>query len=434
MNEKLHLGISVQDITPKIGSRLYGYISDFYSESINDRLTLKALLFCYSKTKAIIISASVCLLKTELSSELRKEISSQFDIEYNNIIICTTHTHTGPCLCDEEGWGSVDERYYLEIFRPAVMNAVEESAKNIQPVMVGIQTGECYAGVNRREITEDNRVNLGQNIEGAFNPQMTVISFSDNSSKTVANIIHYGCHATSAGVIPVISEDWPGVMMRALEEKSGAMTTFLNGPEGDIGPRLSNGLTAGGSIEYVNETGEIAARSAIEIFDRITEYKFLDMAVKSGSLKIPLKPRIPYCEAVKGMKEYEKCDFNVGLKIYDYFKKSAESYNNGYVDAQFKETEQTLIKIGNIIFASFPYELFCEIGMKINDATESANVLSLSNANGSDGYFVTQNQLSLGGYETDMFIYGDVQNFTNDADYYVIKETLKNMEDLLCTE
>ena len=86
------------------------------------------------------------------------------------------------------------------------------------------------------------------------------------------------------------------------------------------------------------------------------------------------------------------------------------------------------------MFVSFPYEIFCEIGMKINDATDKVNVLSLSNANGSDGYFVTRDQLYMGGYETDMFLYGDVQNFTDDADFYVIQETLKNLEDLICTE
>ena len=68
--------------------------------------------------------------------------------------------------------------------------------------------------------------------------------------------------------------------------------------------------------------------------------------------------------------------------------------------------------------------------MRIDDATKDLKVLSLSNTNGTKGYFPTQDQLCRGGYEVTMFKYNGVQTPTDDADYHLIKETLRNIERL----
>ena len=67
--------------------------------------------------------------------------------------------------------------------------------------------------------------------------------------------------------------------------------------------------------------------------------------------------------------------------------------------------------------------------MRINEFSEE-RILSLSNANGTEGYFPTENELCRGGYEVNSFKYRGVQTFTDDADYQIIKETLKNLEDV----
>ena len=69
--------------------------------------------------------------------------------------------------------------------------------------------------------------------------------------------------------------------------------------------------------------------------------------------------------------------------------------------------------------------------MRINGAVKGMRVLSLSNANGSEGYFPTQDQLCRGGYEIEMFKRSDIQHFVDDADFHIVKETLNNMEEFL---
>ncbi len=267
MKERFYLGVSKKDITPKIGAPLYGYVPDLFSESVNDNLTLQTFYFRYGDKKAIMVSISVCLLKTELARELRLEIAEKFGIDYGSIILSATHTHTGPCTAGEKGWGEVDMDYYREILKPALLESVKEASLKMEEVTVSVKTGESLVGVNRRELSKDNKINLGQCPWGAFNPEMTIISFKNTDHKILGNIIHYGCHGTAAGRIKIISRDWAGIMTDALDDETGGISAFFNGPEGDVGPRLLNGETAGHGIEYVHEMGEIAAKDALAIYN-----------------------------------------------------------------------------------------------------------------------------------------------------------------------
>jgi hypothetical protein len=86
-------------------------------------------------------------------------------------------------------------------------------------------------------------------------------------------MVHYGMHGTCAGSNYEISRDWSGVMCDMLEKDSKAITAFVTGPEGDVGPRLSNGRTTGNrDITYVYEIGNKAALDAVKIYKSIRVY------------------------------------------------------------------------------------------------------------------------------------------------------------------
>ena len=113
-----------------------------------------------------------------------------------------------------------------------------------------------------------------------------------------------------------------------------------------------------------------------------------------------------------------------------YYNKVRESYENDYVEKDVFQSEQNIIRIGNVAFVGFPYELFSEIGLRINEHIKDLHILSLSNTNGSLGYFPTQDQLCRGGYEIKMFKYNDIQSFTDDADFHLMSETIETINKL----
>lgn len=429
MEQKLLMGAAREDITPRIGSRIFGYSPNQYSEFVRDGLTATALAFQSGERRTMMITVSVCEVDTGLMRELRREIGGMIDIDPDAIIIAATHTHSGPALISHIGWGDIDYEYYDEIFRPRVLAAARKAAEAMQPVTMGIGQGECMVGINRRELREDNSIVLGQNPWGCFNPVMTVIDFRTGEGRTLASIVHYGAHGTAAGVSPAISRDWAGHMTDALDEVSGGITAFFNGPEGDVGPRLSNGKTVGGgNLAYVEEMGRMAAADAVRIYKSISEYRDADTDASSASLSLPLKPRISREEAGKKSEEYKEQKINCGRQMLEYFRKVAASYENGYQEKTHRSFEQTIVRVGSVAFAGFPYELFSEIGLRIDQAEKEMNVLSLSNANGDLGYFPTQDQLCRGGYEIDCFLYNEVQGYTDDADYQLMRVTLDHLK------
>ena len=431
MKHICYLGVSREDITPKIGTCLYGYRPNLHSESFRDRLHVTTFYLKQDDTQSLMISATVCSVQTNLVNRLREEISGLFSIPRENILLSATHTHTGPNLTGDIGWGEVDMEYYEGVFLPAVLKSVENALKNPISVTCGFATGLCKAGVNRRELTTENLVALGQNPWGVYNPEMTVISFRDESGKPIANMIHYGCHGTVSGQATAISRDWSGVMTDTLEEETGAITAFFNGPEGDVGPRISNGRTVA-TPDYIPEVDGIAAEAALCIYKKITDFSVPKLSAMENTLSLPLLPKLSMDEVMEGLEKFSDPDaVNWEGKMHHYYKAVKAAIEAGEADKESVFLSQTILRIGDVLFVAFPYELFSEIGMRIDGAVKDFKVLSLSNTNGSEGYFPTEDQLCRGGYEIIMFRYNNVQNFTDDADFHLMKETIRHIEELI---
>ena len=259
---------------------------------------------------------------------------------------------------------------------------------------------------------------------------MTVISFRSDAGKTVANMIHYGAHCTAAGCRSAISRDWPGIMIDTLDAVSGGITAFFNGPEGDIGPRLTNGMTSG-DMSHVRELGSIAAQDAVGIYKQVFDYHDVSLKTSSKELMIPVKKRPSLEETRERYKEYE----NKEAVVVDYMKKTTlekilASYEAGYKDLDAEAVPQNLIALGNVVFAASPFELFSEIGLRIDRCFPNARILSLVNTNGSGAYFITEDAICRGGYEVEMFLHSKIQPYVNNADWYLVTETVAHIQNM----
>ncbi len=427
--ERLSLGVARRSITPSIGAQLYGYRPDVFAETVADELSVTAFYFKQNDTQALMLSINVCLIQTELAQNILSLIQEKVGISRGNCMLCATHTHSGPNTAGEVGWGDIDQIYCDEILIPAILAAVEEAKNGVQSVKMGVAYGDSLVGINRRELTPENKITFGQDPKGCFEPRMTVISFVNNAGKPVANMIHYGAHATAAGKNVEITRDWPGIMVDALENHSGAMTAFFNGPEGDVGPRLSNGKTVG-NLEYVRELGAVAAGDAVRIYGNISRHTDVLLSVAVDTLFMPLKKRIDLETAKQGLEAYKDKTANCSAMMKAHFADVVRSYEEGFVEEAAHQVEQTVLALGDVVFAAFPYELFSELGMKIDAAFEEKAVLSLSNTNGSEGYFATRDALRLGGYEVDMFLYAHLQPYADHVQAYIVEETIRHIQKL----
>lgn len=429
MGNQLRVGVSRVNITPEIGGYLFGYAPDTRSKSINDELTATAIAFEYGKVRVLFISATVCTIDTELSNSIRKQISDEAAISESNVILSATHTHSGPRTNGVSGWGDIDWEYCSTIFIPQVVNAAKEALKSLKPAKLGVGTTESLVGINRRQYNADGITHLGQNPWGCFDKTMTVLSFKGEDNTPIANIIHYGAHCTAAGCNTEITRDWAGVMIDRLEKESGVVTAFFNGAEGDVGPRLTNGGTTG-NISYAIEHGAIAAQDALRAYKTIKEYRNVSVDCVTDRIKLPYGQRIPLAEAEKRLKALKNTTVNTGGLQYYYLSNVIASYQAGETEKLHLELPQTIVRLGQVVFIPFMYEMFSEISIRLREYSPYAHTLCLSNTNGCMGYLPSQDQICRGGYEIEVFLNQGIQPLTDDADNHIIKENLRILREM----
>ena len=404
---------------------MIGYESDLYSEEIHDNLDATAFVFQSGETAAVLVSATVCVVHKDISTVIRKQAEAQLGIPYDNIIIAATHTHSGPCTGEP-----IDRDYTDNIFIPQILSAIRQAKEAMVPVTMGYACGDSLVGINRREPRlRDNKIILGQCPWGPFDPRMTAISFKNEEGQTVATMIHYGAHATASGINHTITQDWPGVMVRRIEELTGATAAFFNGAIGDVGPRITNGCTVG-DVPMAQELGGVAAQDATRVLKNVTLYTDADVKGVTAQMNLPLKTRIPLEVAQEKLQAFVGVDgVSSDIAIQQYYEGVVKSYADpDFKEAEYITEEQTILRIGNLVFVGFGYEIFCEISLRIQKDNPNFVILPVTNANAYYAYFPTQSAISRGGYEVQMFQTANIQEYVDDVDYRLICESLKNIE------
>ncbi len=423
---KFFCGAARADITPPVGTLLFGYNPHQVSTSVHDNLAVTAAAFSDGETTAVLVTADVCEIQTALSDEIRQAAGEAAGIDWQNILLSATHTHSAPNVAGMEGWGDVDRPYVDAIFLPAVVKAVKEAVGAMEPAEIGIAETESRVGVNRRELKRGGRIDFGQNPWGPFDPTMTVIAVRAADGRGILNLVHYGCHGTAAGCNREISRDWSGMMVDRMQRETGILTAYWQGACGDTGPRISNGATTG-DITYVEELGSLAAMDAVRAWRQIRSYRTPALSVFRGTVRIPTVPLPAEEEVLHKLASFgdpEKL-INIQALTYGHWRDVLAAIRDGITPPDAFTYDNTLVALGDILWIPHPFEIFTEITLRLRQYAPYAHVLSLSTTNGTNEYLPTKGELLRGGYEVECFRFGHVFPMTDDADEAIIEENLR---------
>ena len=431
MSEKTFLaGAAREDITPPVGTLLYGYTPDTVSESVHDPLTTTAVAFRQWEECAVLMTVTVGDFGTALCDEIRREIGEELGLPPSRILVAATHTHSAPNVSGIEGWGEIDRPYADGILFPAMKKACRDAVSNLAPAEIAVGVVKSKVGINRRQQYRDGSIGLGQNPWGCYDPYMTCVSLRNaETKKGIVNLIHYGCHGTAAGRNHEITRDWSGIMTDRLEAQTGILTAYWNGAQGDVGPRLTNGATVG-NIRFVEELGGVAAQDAWRAWEALGPYKEGTLGIREDTVKIPRKPLLPEAEVRAKLDSYENPDalINIQRLEYVYYRAVMDEYEAGEPEYE-KELRlpQTILTLGDIAFIPFPFEIFAETSMRMRAYSPFRYTLCLSNANGYNAYLPTEDQIVRGGYEIGCFLYSSAHPLVNSADQIILDENLRIM-------
>jgi hypothetical protein len=398
-NAVLQAGIAKVDITPTENLYMGGYdelCRTGKSDGVDGKIYVRALVFDDKMNKVVFIEADIVSLSPADYTPLRKIISSETGIPFENIMLGCVHNHAAP-YPDEKNKDSNWSKQLNTKFVLAVKNAIAD----LEPVKIGGGVGKSNIAMNRRHMMEDTIstttfdennssqsygkyktdkpvliremagvYRLGNNPKGSIDDEVGILRIDKISGAPKAVLVNYACHGTSlGGRNNKISPEWNGNMLNYIEENVPGVTgIFVQGAAGDINPRFVGGID--GIKDNVIKTRELGCeigKEVVKVYSNIQTAQPLSSQIKLVHRDITC-PR-KYAAVV-------------------------ENFRNTTLDVP-----TTAIRIDQFIWVTFPGELFHEIGQNVKTITHSRFPYLVGYCNGSLGYLPTQQAHAEGGYE-----------------------------------
>ena len=143
----LKVGVAQSDITPPIGTCLAGYFNKRVSTGIIHPLRAKAIVAGSGDERVALITCDLITMTAEVCQRVRKIVHDATGILESHVMICSTHTHTGPDLRPSNANCPRNEEYYEGV--PArIAQAAIDAANSQKDAVMCIGTEQEEAAVN----------------------------------------------------------------------------------------------------------------------------------------------------------------------------------------------------------------------------------------------------------------------------------------------
>ncbi len=240
------------DITPPLGIALGGRGGpDTKAGKVLDPLRAQ-VLYLRDDTGAgfVLVSLDLIGLPPSLSERLRTRVVHELGVDFNLVLLNTSHTHSGPYMIREllAGVGPAPpvEIDYFATLTENIIAATRQAGKNLKAVKVETFRGTSQVAINRRNRNQAGKTAMLPNVNGPINDEVWVMKVSPLDGTKPAVVFSYACHPVIvygyAG--SVISADFPGVTRNILRDKLGAaQVQFVQGTAGNVRPRATANLT-----------------------------------------------------------------------------------------------------------------------------------------------------------------------------------------------
>lgn len=192
--------------------------------------------------KAVLVTTDILGFPQKMSNRIRDRIGSKYGLTRAQIILSSSHTHTGPVVQDalsdiyplEPQHVAVIKKYSADL-ENKIVDLTGEALKSLAPAQIYSGNGITRFQVNRRNNVEKNILNITE-LNGPNEYSVPVLKVADASGKLVAVVFGYACHATVLS-INLFSGDYPGYAQLELEKLYPDVTAmFFQGAGADQNP------------------------------------------------------------------------------------------------------------------------------------------------------------------------------------------------------
>lgn len=242
-DESWKVGIARTIITPSTPTWMAGYAARTSpSDGKLHDLWAKALyLEDISGNCAVLITMDILGVTSEFSERVKEQISQKHGLEKSQIILSSSHTHSGPVLTNAlkniypmslDDWKIVND--YTNRLETELLKLVDESIKQKKTAFIYTQNGITRFQVNRRN--NASTFSSTTVLNGPNDYAVPVIKIANSDDEIIAVVFGYACHPTVLSGNQ-FSGDYAGFAQIELERLyPGATAMFFQGAGADQNP------------------------------------------------------------------------------------------------------------------------------------------------------------------------------------------------------
>ncbi len=402
----LKAGFGRVDITPPVGCDLQGHFVKITSTGVRDPLLANALYLDDGATQVCIVSCDLAGVTRDAVAQARRLAHQHTGIDPDNVIVCATHTHTGPVIIDFKAMGDRCDPspQWLDALPDRIATAVVLAKNAAKPTKTCCGNGEEHdVAFVRRYLRKDGTI---ANIPGPgdeslvrpmcdADPQLGVVAFGDDYDAIQGLLVNYALHLdTVDGTL--ISADFPGVIRETLTAALGNVGyLYTSGAMGNVNhvkamapPRWQN------YFECAKRTGTILAGETLRTVARMDAFSDeAPLRVAQTDVTVPLKTftEEQLAEA-KVVAHSDPVDWKRLVPCLGILKASRLGRE------QFT-TSISAIGLGEVGFVTIPGEFYVELGFHIKKHSPFTHTFVIELCGDYIGYIPITPAYEEGGYD-----------------------------------
>ena len=395
----IRAGTAQIKITPPIGVSLAGYFHDRVARRVRDDLFCRCVVFEAEGERIALVSCDLISVGVELVQRAKESVCDRTGIPASNVLICATHTHTGPetragrCVPTHEAW--------LEALPERIAETVTRASDGLfDAIVFPGRRQETRIGSNRLGRCRDGNEVFGKSgvigPAGPIDPEMLALAVKDHEGTVRAMLVNYAMHpdVIGGGSADFISADWPGELGRSVSTFYGeqAVALLLNGTCGDINHHTwePTRQPRGGPSKAV-QMGRALAGLAINATETAEPMETSGCGAALELLEVPYysrgEPLRSEIEAMRARGELRAAE-EYTVRLFDDWP----------FDGKTAQVPVQVLRLGDLAFVGLPGEVFVRWGLEIKHWSPGTHTFVAELANGWFGYVPTTDQAHRGAY------------------------------------
>ncbi|MBP1988540.1 hypothetical protein [Paenibacillus eucommiae] len=444
--DTIKIGWSSKSITPEKPISLAGQFHERITDHVRDPLfaTAMALEGAEAEGKGtVLVSCDLIGIDTHIRDGVRAKVKQSVPgLDPEHVILNASHTHTGPLLVEETtrfpnlGY----HKTHTNVMTPEQYSdfAIERIAEAVKEAWEGrtaggISTTQGYAvlGLNRRVVYDDGTAAMYGNVNtvhfrgigGPEDPRVEML-FTWNANRELTGVLFSAaCTAQVMEGISDISADYFGELrsMIAAQWDPNVHVLGMISAAGDLAPRDTltkhhRGYQPDKELRQLTKTllrtledGLEVAREQIQTTPMFKHaYKQINLPLRKvvkSEVELAKQELSGFQEQLERAEDsvayFTSLDFNRQRNIFNYYA-IVDRYEHMQRTSSFP-MELHVLRLGDVAFATNPFELFTEFGLQIKARSAAKQTFIAQLACGNDGYLPSAEAIATGGYSTQVF-------------------------------